>query len=238
VKPKGQNIEARAKPLSSEYPIHAEMFCGIDEAGRGPVLGPLVICGVAVDDDDPLRKMGVKDSKKLTPKKREELAPLILGAARVEIVEIPAEEIDAVRAVITLNELEARVFASIIERLQPEHAYLDAADANEKEFGRMVQAQLTRKVKITSEHKADDTYPVVSAASIIAKVTRDRRVRDIEKEIGRPIGSGYTSDPKTISFLNDWMTEKKTLPPHCRRSWDTSQNIMNLKSLRRLDQFE
>lgn len=216
----------------------APMFCGIDEAGRGPVLGPLVVCGVAVHDDGPLKEMGVKDSKKLSPKRREELAPLILAAARVEIVEISAEEIDAVRAVITLNELEARVFATIIERLEPEHAYLDAADANEREFGRMVQAQLTRKVTITSEHKADDTYPVVSAASIIAKVNRDRRVREIEKEIGRPIGSGYASDPKTIGFLNDWMTENKILPPHCRKSWDTSQNIMNLKSLRRLDTFE
>ncbi len=214
------------------------MFCGIDEAGRGPVLGPLVVCGVAVESDDVLREIGVRDSKKLTPRKREELEPKILAAAKVEFIEIPAEEIDAVRTMITMNELEARVFASIIERLGPEHAFLDAADANEDEFGRMVQSQLKRKIKITSKHKADDTYPVVSAASIIAKVNRDRLVRDIEKEIGRPIGSGYASDPKTISFLNSWISEKKTLPPHCRKSWYTSQNLMSLNSLRPLDKFE
>ena len=214
------------------------MFCGIDEAGRGPVLGPLVVCGVAVDSDDLLRKMGVKDSKRLSPKKREELEPKILEAARVEIVTVPAEEIDAVRNEITMNELEARVFATIIERLEPTHAFLDAADANEAEFGRMVVRRLTRPVQITSKHKADDTYPVVSAASIIAKVNRDRHVRDIEREIGRPIGSGYASDPKTIRFLDNWMAENKTLPPHCRRSWCTSQNLMTLKSLKTLDKFE
>jgi ribonuclease HII len=214
------------------------MFCGIDEAGRGPVIGPLVVCGVAVASDDFLRKLGVRDSKKLTPKKREELEPEIMANAKVEIVEIPAEEIDAVRTVMTMNELEARVFASIIEHLEPEHAFLDAADANEVEFERMVQNQLVRAVQITSKHKADDTYPVVSAASIIAKVNRDRRVRAIEREIGRPIGSGYTSDPKTVSFLNSWISEKKSLPPHCRKSWCTSKNLMNLNSLRRLDQFE
>ena len=214
------------------------MFCGIDEAGRGPVLGPLVVCGVAVDSDEALREMGVRDSKKLTPRRREELEPRILAAATVEFIEIPAEEIDAVRSVMTMNELEARVFASIIEKLQPSHAYLDAADANEEEFGRMVKAQLSRKIDITSKHKADDTYPVVSAASIIAKVNRDRRVREIEMEIGRPIGSGYASDPKTISFLKNWITEKRSFPPHSRKSWLTSQNIMSLNMLRSLDKFE
>jgi ribonuclease HII len=214
------------------------MFCGIDEAGRGPVLGPLVVCGVAVDSDNILKKLGVKDSKKLTPKKREELEPKILEAAKVEVIEIPAEEIDALRNSITMNELEARVFAAIIDRLEPEHAFLDAADANEDEFGRMVNQHLRRGVVITSKHKADDTFPVVSAASIIAKVNRDRYVRDIEKEIGRPIGSGYASDPKTISFINSWIAEKKALPPHCRKSWYTSQNLMTLNSLRRLDEFE
>jgi ribonuclease HII len=214
------------------------MFCGIDEAGRGPVIGPLVVCGVAVDSDEVLREIGVKDSKKLTPRKREELEPKILAAAKVQFIEIPAEEIDAVRSMMTMNELEARVFASIIERLEPEHAYLDAADANEEEFGRMVQAQLRRKVNIISKHKADDTYPVVSAASIIAKVNRDRCVRNIEKEIGQAIGSGYTSDPKTVSFLKSWISENKALPPHCRKSWYTSKNLMSLNSLRTLDKFE
>jgi len=214
------------------------MICGIDEAGRGPVLGPLVVCGVAVESDEQLRSLGVKDSKKLMAKRREELAPRIREVAKVEVVEVSAEEIDAMREEITMNELEARVFATIIERLRPEVAYLDAADANEAQFGRMVQAQLTFGARLFSQHKADETFPVVSAASIVAKVTRDSRIREIEREIGEPIGSGYTSDPKTVSFLRNWIGTKGSCPPHTRQSWDTAQSLMKLKRLRRLDTFE
>lgn len=214
------------------------MICGIDEAGRGPVLGPLVVCGVMIESDEPLRDIGVKDSKKLTAKKREELAAKIRQVCRVEIVEISAEEIDAMREEITLNELEARVFATIIERLSPKMAYMDAADANEEQFDRMVRSELKCGAETCSQHKADEQFPVVSAASIIAKVTRDARMAEIEKEIGEPVGSGYTSDPHTVSFLKSWVARKGSLPPHTRRSWDTAKNIMMLNGLRRLDSFE
>ena len=214
------------------------MICGIDEAGRGPVLGPMVVCGVRVDSDSALRELGVRDSKKLTARRREELAPRIREVANVEVVEVPADEIDTMRMIMTMNELEARIFATIIERLQPEIAYVDAADADETQFARMIQSQLTCKPRIFSRHKADETFPVVSAASIIAKVTRDARVRHIEKEIGEPIGSGYPSDPNTISFLRNWIGKKGTYPPHTRRSWETAQNLMRLNELRKLDTFE
>lgn len=214
------------------------MICGIDEAGRGPVLGPLVVCGVMIESDEPLRDIGVKDSKKLTAKKREELAAKIRQVCRVEIVEISAEEIDAMREEITLNELEARVFATIIERLSPKMAYMDAADANEEQFDRMVRSELKCGAETCSQHKADEQFPVVSAASIIAKVTRDARMAEIEKEIGEPVGSGYTSDPHTVSFLKSWVARKGSLPPHTRKSWDTAKNIMMLNGLRRLDSFE
>jgi len=214
------------------------MICGIDEAGRGPVLGPLVVCGVMIESDEPLRAIGVRDSKKLTAKKREELAAKIRQVCRVEIVEISAEEIDAMREEITLNELEARVFATIIERLSPKMAYMDAADASEEQFDRMVRSELKCGAETCSKHKADEQFPVVSAASIIAKVTRDARMAEIEKEIGEPVGSGYTSDPHTVSFLKSWVARKGSLPPHTRRSWDTAKNIMMLNGLRRLDSFE
>jgi len=214
------------------------MICGIDEAGRGPVLGPMVVCGVRVDSDSALREIGVRDSKKLTARRREELAPRIREVANVEVVEVPADEIDTMRMIMTMNELEARIFATIIERLQPEIAYVDAADADEARFARMIQSQLTCKPRIFSRHKADETFPVVSAASIIAKVTRDSRVRQIEKEIGEPIGSGYPSDPNTVSFLRNWIGKKGTYPPHTRRSWETAQNLMRLNELRKLDTFE
>ncbi|MBE0518003.1 MAG: ribonuclease HII [Thermoplasmata archaeon] len=214
------------------------MICGVDEAGRGPVIGPLVVCGVAVKTEDVLRKIGVKDSKKLTASRRETIAPLIREVAKVEVVEVSAEEIDALRESMTMNVLEARVFATIIERLSPEIAYLDAADANEAEFDRVVRSQMRCGARTYSRHKADELFPVVSAASVIAKVTRDARIKEIESDIGEPIGSGYTSDPKTISFMKNWIGKKGSCPPHTRKSWSTAKNLMMVNGLRKLESFE
>ncbi|MGQ9587893.1 MAG: ribonuclease HII [Thermoplasmata archaeon] len=216
----------------------AWMICGIDEAGRGPVMGPMVVCGVAVESDEKLREIHVRDSKKLSPARREELARKIREMARVEVIEVPAEEIDTMRSVMSLNELEARLFATIIERLCPVIAYVDAADADDVKFGRMIQSELRTQCRVFSRHKADEDFPIVSAASIVAKVTRDSRIREIEREIGEPIGSGYPSDPDTISFLKHWMGKRGTFPPHTRRSWETAQNLMKLNELRKLDTFE
>jgi len=213
------------------------MICGVDEAGRGPVLGPLVVCGVCVEDDKALRRLKVRDSKKLTPAKREELAPKIRKIARIELVEIPAAQIDGLRERMSLNKLEARIFASIIDSLCPKTAFVDAADVDEENFGRMVKRSLIHDVDLISEHKADDTYPVVSAASIVAKVQRDARIREIEVEIGEPIGTGYASDPATIEFLERWTKDKRSFPPHTRKSWLTSQNIMMMNHMRKLDEF-
>jgi ribonuclease HII len=214
------------------------MICGVDEAGRGPVLGPLVICGIAVESDEALKKLGVRDSKKLTPKRREALAAEIVKIAKVELVEISAEEIDSLRKRMTMNEIEAIAFAAIVEKLSPDVAYLDAADVDEDNFGRAVSNRIKCDAQIVSQHKADDTFPVVSAASIIAKVNRDRRVREIEREIGRPIGSGYQTDDVTMTFLEDWIKEKGSCPPHTRQSWEPAQSLMRMKDVRRLDQFE
>ena len=214
------------------------MICGVDEAGRGPVIGPLVVCGICVESDKALRRLKVRDSKKLTPARREELDPKIRKLARVEVVEVPAEQIDGLRERMSLNRLEAKIFASIIDSLCPDQAFVDAADTDEDRFGRMVGRSLKRAVPIISKHKADDTFPVVSAASIVAKVHRDLRIREIEADIGEPIGSGYTSDPDTITFLENWTKSKKSFPPHTRRSWLTSQNIMSMSLMRKLDEFE
>jgi ribonuclease HII len=214
------------------------MICGVDEAGRGPVLGPLVVCGVSVADDSPLVEMGVRDSKKLTRARREELAPRIIEVSQVEVLEVPAEEIDSLRSRMTMNELEAMLFARIIDKLSPEVAYLDAADVNENRFKELTRSSMTCPAALVSKHRADDLYPVVSAASVIAKVTRDHRIDLIGEELGVEVGSGYTSDPVTRAFIHDWLDENGSLPPHVRRSWKTSQKIMNLNGIRRLDSFE
>ena len=214
------------------------MICGVDEAGRGPVLGPLVICAVGVDDEQKLSRLGVKDSKKLTPAKRMFLEPRIRKIARVELVEISAEELDALMKDMTLNEIEAVKFAELVERMSPEVAYLDAADVSEENFARMVMACLTCEPRIVSKHKADINYPVVSAASIVAKVRRDARIREIEIEIGEPIGSGYASDENTMAFLQEYTKKNGMLPPHTRKRWLPAKNIMSLKDVRGLESFE
>lgn len=214
------------------------MICGVDEAGRGPVLGPLVVCGVTIETDEILRKLGVKDSKKLSRSKREELSVKIREViSSVEIVEVSASEIDILREEMTLNQLEVKVFASIIKKLGPDTSYVDAADVDENRFADEIRNEIGAPLDIVSKHKADDTYPVVSAASILAKVRRDEEVRRIEEEIGEPIGSGYASDPATIRFIESWLARYDKLPPHTRKSWDTSARLVNLKAIKKLDRY-
>ena len=228
------------------------MICGIDEAGRGPVLGPMVVAGVKVEDDILLRKIGVKDSKKLTPKRREKLAEEIKKIADYEIQIIPAEEIDVLREEMTLNVLEAKLFATIIEKLtlcsntrssttdsiaKDFVVYVDAADVNEENFKKYILNELGVEMNIVSEHNADERYPVVSAASILAKTTRDEEIKKIEEEIGKQIGSGYPSDPVTINFLKEWMKEHGELPPYTRRSWKTAKRIVQLYKTSKIEEF-
>ncbi|TMA00311.1 MAG: ribonuclease HII [Methanobacteriota archaeon] len=213
------------------------MIVGVDEAGRGPVIGPLVVAGVAVESDVPLRQMNCRDSKKLSPEKREALAPEIEKVSQFEVVVIPAEQIDVMRAEMSLNDFEAKLFAEVIAKLRPETAYVDAADVDEIEFKRSVRRELAFDVEIVSQHNADELFPVVSAASILAKVCRDREMRSIEESIGMTIGSGYPSDPDTIAFLEKWIREKGSLPPHTRASWDTARRLLAESKNRKLDDF-
>ena len=176
-------------------------ICGVDEAGRGPVMGPLVVSGVSIEDESVLSGLGVKDSKRLTPKRREALAVTIKKLGEIETVQVPAEEIDNLREEMTLNELEVRLFVSVLDRLRPDVAYVDSVDVNADRFRDDIKRGLDFDIEIVSRHQADDIYPVVSAASIIAKTTRDNEIKKIEEEIGQDIGSGYPSDPITREYL-------------------------------------
>jgi len=213
------------------------MICGVDEAGRGPVMGPLVICGICVRSDKRLRELNVKDSKMLTPGKRETLDKAIREVADIEIIEVSASEIDSMRSRLTMNQIEAKMFSMIVNRLSPNEAYLDAADASEEGFERMVCSELKCRPRVVSKHKADQLFPVVSAASIVAKVRRDLRMGEIAEQLGHDIGSGYSHDKVTIAFLEQYLDDNGDLPPHTRRSWDTSKNIIMRKRLRPLDSF-
>lgn len=209
----------------------ANLICGIDEAGKGPVIGPLVICGVCFSESKNafLKQIGVRDSKKLSPKKRTELAKIIKDNCHsFEIIIISAKEIDArEKHRITLNRLEELKMADIINKLQPEVIYVDAVDVNEERFGNSLKMLLHYKpTNIISKHRADDIYPIVSAASIIAKDTRDTIIDNLKQKYGE-LGSGYPSDKRTTDFLRQWFRKNKNIPYFVRTSWETTKKIFN-----------
>ncbi len=216
--------------LSKNQEFNHDIICGIDEAGRGPVLGPMVICGVCFFEAELklLVDIGVKDSKKLTPKKRSELAKIIKNKCKnYKTIVVSAQEIDArEKKRITLNKLEEIKMAEIIEALKPNIIYIDAADVNEVRFGKSIQTLLKYSPKkIISKHKADDLYPIVSASSIIAKDMRDSIIEELKKNYG-DFGSGYPSDTRTTEFLREWIKEKKKTPLIARKSWETTKKII------------
>ena len=218
------------------------MICGIDEAGRGPVLGPLVIAGATFQDDTKLIEYKVRDSKKCTPERRESLAKLIKETAiNYEIIVIPASDIDDMRKVMTLNEIEVNAFIKVIKKLKPDICYVDSADVNEERFATDILSGLTFKPTIISKHKADDIYPVVSAASILAKTRRDEEIQkiaqELEKKLDLPMGSGYPADTITKKFFRTWFEKYGKLPPHTRHSWNTSKKILMDKNTKKLNEF-
>ncbi|HSV42801.1 MAG TPA: ribonuclease HII [Methanomassiliicoccales archaeon] len=210
----------------------------MDEAGRGPVLGPLVVAAVMLPDDSPLREMQVRDSKKLSAAKRDALALEIRKVARVEVRSLEPAEIDGRGAQRSLNVLEAEAFASLIERLRPDEVFVDACDAVEDNFSRAIRTNLSYMPMMVCKHRADDLYPVVSAASIIAKTVRDARIEEISRELGADIGSGYPTDEVTIRFLTNWIKEKGDLPPQARRSWETASRLLRESKTRKITDWE
>lgn len=199
------------------------ILCGVDEAGKGAVLGPLVVAGVACIKKQDLAALGVKDSKALTPARREVLAAEIRAAFPFEILHIAPGEIDA--RGMTMNALLARSHARVISALQPAIAVVDACDVDAARYGAMVSAHLDRPCRVVSCHHADRDHPAVSAASIIAKVERDHAVAALKQEYGE-IGSGYPSDPSTVRFLSGYMKEYGHPPLIARKSWETIRTLV------------
>jgi ribonuclease HII len=217
------------------------LIAEVDEAGRGPVIGPMVIgvCVIEKKDEDTLVELGVKDSKELSPKKRntilKELKKILLEQRTVKIF---PDEIDGLRSRKSLNEIEAMRIGELLNSLKqkPEVVFVDSPDTVMKNFATRIKKYLSFDCIIKSEHRADSTHPIVSAASIFAKVERDSEIKKLEEIYGR-IGSGYAHDETTISFLKKWLDEKKCLPPCTRRSWDTSKNILDERFQQKLFRF-
>lgn len=208
----------------------------MDEAGKGSVLGPLVIAAVGVSSENVFAEVEVADSKLLSPKVRERLYSTIRKRFHVATVRIDAHEIDEIRVGMTMNACVARAHAQAIDKLSPAIAYVDACDVNAFRYADMVKSHLEKRCEIVSEHNADQTFKVVSAASIVAKVTRDRAITALSKKYGE-IGSGYPSDPVTIAFLSAYIDEYKCPPPIARKSWKTVTAMLGKKQQSQLSQF-
>ena len=212
------------------------VICGVDEAGKGSVLGPLVVAAVGVPSDDVFTNVVVKDSKMLSPAMREHLYSVIRKRFRVATVRIDAHEIDEIRKGMTMNSCIARAHAQVIGKLSPSKAFVDACDVNAFRYAEMVKSHLDCTCEIISEHHADESFRVVSAASIVAKVVRDRAIVTLSKKYGT-IGSGYSSDPLTIAFLSSYIDEYKKPPPIARKSWKTVSRLIAKKQQSQLSEF-
>ena len=210
---------------------HRMRIVGVDDAGRGSIIGPLVIAGVLFNEEDlpQLKDLGVKDSKVLSPNRREKLAEEIKKLAlKYHVIKLQPAEIDKVvesnRKLHKLNRLEAQTMAKVIEVLKPDMAYVDASDVLADRFKYHILECLPFSVQIISEHKADAKYPIVSAASIIAKVERDKAIAELTSKYGK-IGCGYPTDPETLEFLENWMKEHGKYPDFVRQSWEPAKRL-------------
>ena len=196
------------------------MKAGIDEAGKGCVIGPLVVAGIACDCDL-LSELGVKDSKKLQQKKREEIAEKLYEIGVIRVVKIDAEKLDELMGHKTINEILKDCYAEIIRHLKPELAYVDSPDVRPDRLSKELE-EMTG-VKVVAEHKADEKYLIVAAASILAKVEREKEVERLKERFG-DFGSGYASDPRTREYLRQLIMWGK-LPSCVGKRWKTISNL-------------
>ena len=214
---------------------------GVDEAGRGPVIGPLVVCAVAIPsvEHENLLAAGVRDSKDLSSKKRGDLKKWFLLNAKSKtwhhsIVLCSPERIDSSSGNQGLNVLETELFAEAINGLPDEVKHSveiinDACDVNPQRFSDRIAHQLNSwpwdDSSINSEHKADENDPFVGMASILAKEKRDECIYAISHELGFSIGSGYPSDPNTQKIIPKLLIDAPH--PQLRWSWSTVEREWN-----------
>ena len=214
------------------------LISGIDEAGRGPVIGPMVLAGVVLEEKEieRLENIGVKDSKLLSLQQRERMFEQIKEIVKdYKIKIVSPEQIDSAlnSKALNLNKLEGFTAAKIIDELSPNIAYLDCPSNNISAFTEFMNNAVTVDVKIIAEHKADLNYPIVSAASILAKVTRDREIEKLKQKYNIDFGSGYPSDPKTVKFLKENYDKYNFF----RKSWASWKRVAEGKKQSSLTKF-
>jgi len=203
---------------------------GIDEAGRGPVIGDMFVAGIVLDSkhEGDLVSVGVKDSKALSPQRRAELFSTIISKSYAVIVtrfgpniidksNINSLFLKAIKDILTIvfNKLHYNIEEVIIDAVRSSRLI--------NELRSFLANMGNGDVKLVVEEKADAKYVVVSAASIIAKHLRDTHIRLLHTIYG-DFGSGYPSDPKTISWLSTAIRTGE-IPPIIRRSWYTVRRL-------------
>ncbi|MFB6309172.1 MAG: ribonuclease HII [Haloarculaceae archaeon] len=210
------------------------MRLGVDEAGKGPVLGSMFAAAVRADPDD--LPDGVGDSKGIAPERRQELAATIREVAAVGVSEVPVERIDDPETDMNTLTVDAHAGALAEIARDGDHGHADAGDTNAVRFERRVAKRVPADVDLRAEHGADEDDPVVGAASIVAKVERDAHVRRLAEEYGE-IGSGYPGDETTRAFLEAYVREHGDLPACARESWATSQDVLAARKQASFDDF-
>lgn len=202
---------------------HGILVGGVDEAGRGSIIGPLVVAGVAIRESkiSELRRLGVRDSKTLTPRARAKLfGEIVKVVDSICINKVEPEEVDGSVMLHELNRLEAKVMARVIDSIGADEVYLDCCDVNPARYRKCIEQRLNyRPKRLYSLHHADSLHLAVSAASIIAKITRDQEIQEIRDKYGAEIGSGYPSDMTTMDFIRRWVAGNGKPPGFARKSW-------------------
>jgi ribonuclease HII len=220
-----------------------KFLIGIDDAGRGPIIGPMVLAGILIkkENESILKEWGVTDSKKLTAEKRKEIAIKLREKFEFHYELTSVDEIDQRGKVGTnLNRIEAIKAAKIINYLtknkeQEVEIIIDCPSPNTESWRNCVLQYIDKKnkIKLKTEHKADFNHICCSAASIIAKTTRDAEIDKLKQETGLNLGSGYCSDPITCECLNknlDFLLKNGLV----RKSWATFDNLVANKEQKKL----
>ncbi|MBI3587713.1 ribonuclease HII [Candidatus Micrarchaeota archaeon] len=214
----------------------SKLIAGVDEAGRGPVIGPMVLCAFACEPqrEGELKAMGARDSKVLTAANRERLEKLLRNFGVFVVRKITAVELtELMRSRVSLNEIEAKCISEMLLELGRKNSlssvYIDSPDPVAAKFERRIRKYFDHQFEIVCEHKADANYPVVSAASIIAKVERDAEIEGIKRELAAlgmagDFGTGYSHDARTIEFLRKYR-EEGALRKYVRHEWETARRI-------------
>ena len=205
------------------------MCVGADEAGKGPALGPMVAGAVRADPAD--LPDGLDDSKRLSTTRREELAAELREHPEITVATagVDPERIDAPETDMNTLGVEAQAEAVDAVAEAGDDVIADAADTDESRFGQRLAdavAEAGTEIAVTADHGADETHAVVSAASVVAKVDRDRRMAAIDERYDRDVGSGYPSDPATRAFLADYVDENRELPACARTTWSTCADVL------------